>query len=102
MPPRLLVASLVHPLRNILNRLRWSETEQADDYEITYRHRGAPGDVRKIRARTIERIAKSYFTMKTGNSVNSEEVVIPFHRVLEIRKLTDGSLIWVKKHLPTD
>jgi len=88
---------VVHPLKNILNRLRWDAREEPDNYVITYRHRGAPDDVMRIRASRIARLGKSYFTIE-GES-DAEETLIPFHRVLEVRNLADQSIIWVsRKH----
>ena len=91
---------MVHPLKNILNKLRWDEREQPDNYTITYRHRGAPDDVIKISASRIRRLGKSYFTIESDGE--GEETLIPFHRILEIRKLSDDSIIWVsRKHQET-
>jgi uncharacterized protein (UPF0248 family) len=86
---------VVHPLKNILNRLRWDSSENPENYLITYRHRGAPSDVKRIQASKIRRLTKSYFTLQDNSE--SEETVIPFHRILEIRNTVDDSLIWVKR-----
>lgn len=83
---------MVHPLKNILNRLRWDPAERSENYLITYRHRGAPGDVVKILSSHIRKLGKSYFTISEDSE--SEETVIPFHRVLEIQSLVDGKIIW--------
>jgi uncharacterized protein (UPF0248 family) len=88
---------VVHPLKNILNRLRWDENEKPEDYIITYRHRGAPEDVKRIRASSIKNLGKSYFTIQEADA--SEETVIPFHRILEIRRTTDESIIWTSRKL---
>ena len=82
---------MVHPLRNILDKLRWKSTGEPDSYLITYRHRGAPDDVKKIRVTDIRTLGKSHFTLA---SESGEDVVIPFHRILEIHNTKDGSLIW--------
>jgi uncharacterized protein (UPF0248 family) len=81
---------VVHPLKNILNRLRWVSSEKADEYLITYRHRGAPGDVKQVKASEMLKLGKSYFTLPS----ESEEVTIPFHRILEIRNTATGTVIW--------
>ena len=81
---------MVHQLKNVLNRLRWDSREKADDYVITYRHRGAPGDVKRVKASAILKLGKSYLTLPS----ESEEVTIPFHRILEIRNRTTGTVIW--------
>ena len=86
---------MVHPLKNVLNRLRWDSQQNPDDYLITYRHRGAPGDVKQIRASRIRNLGKSYFTIQEENEM--EETLIPFHRILEIRNSRDHSTIWVSR-----
>jgi len=83
---------VVHPLKNVLNKLRWDQRERADEYLITYRHRGAPNDERQVRASNIRKLGNSFFTL-AGES-DSEETIIPFHRVLEIRNLQDDVIIW--------
>jgi uncharacterized protein (UPF0248 family) len=81
---------VVHPLKNILNRLRWVSSEKTNEYLITYRHRGAPGDVKQVKASEILILGKSYFTLPS----ESDEVTIPFHRILEIRNTRNGTVIW--------
>ena len=83
---------MVHPLKNVLNKLRWDERERADEYLITYRHRGAPNDMRQVRASNIRKLGKSFFTL--ADESDSEESIIPFHRVLEIRNLHEDLIIW--------
>jgi len=86
--------SMVHPLKNILNRLRWDSKENPDHYLITYRHRGAPNDERQIRASLIQRLGKSYFIIQ---GETGEETLIPFHRILEIRNTARNSAIWISR-----
>jgi uncharacterized protein (UPF0248 family) len=85
---------VVHPLKNILNRFRWDNRENPDDYLITYRHRGAPNDEKRVKASSIQILGKSSFTL---SGENEEETTIPFHRILEIRNVTDGRLLWRKR-----
>jgi uncharacterized protein (UPF0248 family) len=85
----------MHPLKNILNRLRWDNQERPENYVIVYRHRGAPDDIKLIRATRIVKLGKSYFTIQ--ESAASEESVIPFHRILEIRNTADDSIIWMSR-----
>jgi uncharacterized protein (UPF0248 family) len=86
-----MIKLVVHPLKNILNRLRWDSSKDAENYLITYRHRGAPEDRKQVRACEIERLGKSYFILP---SESGEEVTIPFHRILEIYDTTTNTLIW--------
>jgi len=85
----------MHPLKNILNRVRWDKQEHPENYLITYRHRGAPDDVKRIRASSVMRLGKSYFTLQDAGS--DDETVIPFHRILEVRNTSDDSVIWVSR-----
>ena len=85
---------MVHPLKNVLNRLRWDSSERAEEYLITFRHRGAPGDARHVRVSEIQKLGKSYFTL---TSESEEEVTIPFHRILEVRNTETHEVIW-KSH----
>lgn len=82
---------MVHPLKNILNKLRWDSSENAEQYLITYRHRGVPDDMKQVKASEIVKLGKSYFTLP---SESGDDVTIPFHRILEIRNLTTTDLIW--------
>ncbi len=82
---------MVHPLKNILNKLRWDASEKVDEYLITYRHRGAPGDSKTVKASAILKLGKSYFTLP---SESDDEVTIPFHRVLEVRNKATQEVIW--------
>ena len=83
---------MVHPIRNVLNKMRWDKRENAEKYIIAYRHRGAPDDVKKVHASNIVKLGKSYFTLSDGPG--SEEAVIPFHRIIEIRNLQEDKVIW--------
>lgn len=83
---------MVHPLKNVLNKLRWDQRERVDEYLITYRHRGAPNDIRQVRASNIRKLDNSFFTL--ADESDSEETIIPFHRVLEIRSLQEDVVIW--------
>jgi uncharacterized protein (UPF0248 family) len=83
--------AVVHPLKNILNRLRWDSREDAEDYLITYVHRGAPDDRKQVNASEILKLGNSYFTLQ---SESGEDVTIPFHRILEVRDTRTGTAVW--------
>jgi uncharacterized protein len=82
---------VVHPLKNILNGLRWDRSEDLENYMITYRHRGAPDDRKQVKGSAILKLGKSYFTIP---SESGDDVTIPFHRIIEIRNITTNELIW--------
>jgi uncharacterized protein (UPF0248 family) len=83
--------AVVHPLKNILNRLRWDSREDAEKYLITYVHRGAPDDRKQVNASEILKLGNSYFTLQ---SESGEDVTIPFHRILEVRDTRTGTVVW--------
>jgi len=51
----------------------------------------------QISASQITKLGKSYFTIPGDSLEESEESVIPFHRILEIRNVSDGRVIWIKR-----
>lgn len=66
---------MVYP-REVLNRLRWTEGESLADAVIWYIHRGAPGDVRRIRGDAITNLGRGFF--------DTDEATIPYHRIVRI------------------
>ncbi len=76
--------------RKKLLELKWHPQKSLEGIEITYLHRGAPGDMLKVAGRDVVRLEKSFFVITR----NGKEVMMPYHRILELRK--DGSVIWEK------
>ena len=65
--------------REVLNRLKWSpEGGGLGDVDVIIRHRGAPGDEKRIPASTITDLGKGSF--------QTPESTIPYHRVLRITR----------------
>jgi len=85
----------MHPLKNILNKLRWDSREHAENYLITYRHRGVPDHIKRVRASRIVKLGNSYFTIQEPAA--NDESLIPFHRILEIRNTENDTIIWVSR-----
>ena len=67
--------------REILNELKWHPERSLESAEITYEHRGAPGDHVTISGREIEELGRSFFCV--GGSR------IPYHRIRDIRILNE-------------
>ncbi|MEE9406298.1 MAG: RNA repair domain-containing protein [Candidatus Aenigmarchaeota archaeon] len=67
-------------LQDILGKLKWSG--ELKECEIIIRHRGAPNDELAISGDKVTEIKKSYFSYQG----EEEEVTIPMHRILEVRK----------------
>jgi uncharacterized protein (UPF0248 family) len=66
---------MVYP-REILNRLKWTVGESLDEATIWYLHRGAPRDRLSLSGSTITSMDKGFF--------ETDEAVIPYHRILRI------------------
>ena len=80
-------------VRALFNRLLWHPDENIADCEITYLHRGAPGDRVTIPGAQICVVKASWFTYESEAGVT----VIPFHRVLWIKNVKTGRVLWVKR-----
>jgi hypothetical protein len=89
----------MHPLRNIFNKITWATRERAGNYVIYFIHRGAPADTRQINASVITKVGPSWFTYATPES---EETLIPFHRVRKIVNVQTGQTIWVSRAREVD
>jgi len=83
-------------LRDVLNRMRWNPEERGQAYEVTYLHRGALQNKRTIPFSSIKEIHSSWFTY---TDPEGGDVLIPFHRVLEVREIESGKLVWKKRAL---
>ena len=79
--------------RDILNKLKWHEDYDIANAEITYLHRGAPGDIMVIRGYDIIDIGKSFFT----RYVDGYETSIPYHRVRRIEY--EGEVLFSRKQV---
>jgi len=76
--------------------LKWDPKEDINDYIIVYIHRGALNDRRQIPAHLIEKIYVGSFLC----TLDDEETIIPFHRILEIRNMVSGEIVYLKKGYP--
>jgi len=86
-------------LRSILNKMTWDRRERAENYVVYFIHRGVPGNTRKINASLITKIGPSWFMYATAES---DETLIPFHRVRRILNVQTGKLIWTKRVRKSD
>lgn len=80
-------------IRDLLNKILWAEKERKSEYEITFLHRGAYMDRKKVKLDCIIQVGAGWFsyTDPTG-----EEVQIPFHRIMEIRNVKTNQIVWSK------
>jgi len=84
----------MHPLRNVFNKITWDTRERAGNYLIYFIHRGAPEDTREINASVITKVGASWFTYASSES---EETLIPFHRVKKIVNAKTSQAIWISR-----
>lgn len=66
---------MVYP-KEVLNRLKWTDGDSLDDAVIWYIHRGAPGDYLRIAGSSIRALGRGFF--------ETEDAMIPYHRILRI------------------
>lgn len=79
-----------HPLRSLLSRIRRG-SGNASEVELVYRHRGGPKDELAIKVSSVSRLGKGWFMLEDG------ETQIPFHRVLRVKNLRSGEVLWEKR-----
>ena len=80
-------------IRDILNKLIWDPKEDIKDYVIVYIHRGALKDQRQIPADLIEKVYVGSFLC----TIDDEETIIPFHRILEIKNIRTQEIVYKKR-----
>lgn len=78
-------------IREMLNKIKWSEKGGLAGLEIVILHRGAPGNRRVIRGEDIIDIAPRAIICSEGGG----EVIIPYHRILSLIK--DGKEVWSRR-----
>lgn len=78
-------------VREFLNKIFWDPRENRFDYEIAFIHRGAPMDRKILPCSLIKEVKSSWFTYE---SKEEGEVIIPFHRIIEIRNVKTGQTVW--------
>jgi len=75
--------------KRFLNELLWHPEKSLVGVDLTYVHRGAPGDQKSVKARGLA-FEKSFFVI-----TNHIETRIPYHRITEIKK--GGEVLWKKR-----
>ena len=64
--------------RDVLNAIKWKHSSGMglESVEIYYVHRGAPGDIGKVRGEEVKEIGRHYLELEGAS--------IPYHRILKI------------------
>jgi uncharacterized protein (UPF0248 family) len=75
-----------------LNKIFWDQREDRKNYEVTFVHRGVPGDLKRIPCEEIIHLEPSGFVHQNGEG---EENFIPYHRIREIKDIRDGKVVWL-------
>jgi uncharacterized protein (UPF0248 family) len=74
--------------KRTLDEMKWHPEKGLHGVEVTYLHRGAPGDRMIVLAEDILRLEKSFFIIEGREG----ETYIPYHRILEIRQ--NDKILW--------
>jgi uncharacterized protein (UPF0248 family) len=77
-------------LRSLLSRILKGPGNAAET-QLVYRHRGAPRDELTIKVSDISKIGKGWFMLA------DRETQIPFHRVLLVKNVGSGEILWEKR-----
>ncbi len=62
--------------RDVLNRIKWTGSEELEDAVIYYIHRGAPDGIRRVKGEDIVKIGRNYMELENAS--------IPYHRIIKI------------------
>lgn len=83
-------------IRDFLNKLFWDENlkKEREFFEITYIHRGVPGDLIRLNCKDITKINSDSFEYYEKDI--EEEKMIPFHRIDKILNYKTGECIYRK------
>jgi uncharacterized protein (UPF0248 family) len=73
--------------RHIINMILWHPEMDINEIKITYIHRGAPGDLKKINGNSIKRVERGFLILNDGNQ-------IPYHRIVKIE--INNKILWKK------
>jgi len=79
-------------LRETLGKIFWDQSTHAEDFTVTFIHRGAPEDRKSIPFSSIIKVGRSWFTYRS----NGQETLIPFHRIIEVKNIKTGIVVWRK------
>ena len=73
--------------KNIINMILWHPEMEINEIKITYIHRGAPEDLKRINGNSIERIERGFLIFNEGTQ-------IPYHRIVKIE--INNKILWKK------
>ncbi len=88
----MLLTITVTTIRDILNKLKWTNTK--DRYILIYRSRGEPNDQHVVDLANLIEVGRNGFSYIENGHVK----YIPYHRVIEVRS-KDGKEILIRRQV---
>lgn len=79
----------MHPIQDLLNKIKWDKRENPDEYYIFYFDR-ILNQLIKIPYNKIKRIEDNFMVLD-----NEEESYIPLHRIKKVEK--NDVVVWERK-----
>ena len=73
--------------RHIIKMILWHPEMEINEIRITYIHRGAPGDLKKINGNSLRRVERGFLILSDGTQ-------IPYHRIVKIE--INNKILWKK------
>ena len=73
--------------RHIINMILWHPEMEINEIKITYIHRGAPGNLKKINGNSLKRVERGFLILSDGTQ-------IPYHRIVKIE--INNKILWKK------
>ena len=73
--------------RHIINMILWHPEMEINEIRITYIHRGAPGNLKKINGNSLKRVERGFLILSDGTQ-------IPYHRIVKIE--INNKILWKK------
>lgn len=84
--------TIMIPIKELLNKVKWDKRENPEDYSVFYLDR-VLNRLIEISYKNIKRLDGEFFVINK----NEEDTFIPLHRIREVRK--KGKLVWQRKGL---
>ncbi|HID18218.1 TPA: DUF504 domain-containing protein [Candidatus Bathyarchaeota archaeon] len=79
--------------REIIERILWDKRFKAEDYLLSYVHRGIEGERKTIPLKKVLNVRGSWVSFLDEEGLENR---IPLHRIVEIRNVKTGEKIWIK------
>ncbi len=79
--------------RRVIEQILWDPRFNPADYQLAYLHRGVQGERKTVPLSRVLNVRGSWLTFRDEEGL---EVKIPLHRVLEVRNVKTGRVLWSK------